>query len=99
MPRLGVDPAAEDVAKTGRNNNVTFSSRIVAAQLEISETFRLTKPTSPDPNIQDGAIRRFHFRSVQRKNIFCGKWFFVRQITSLRISPSPRRKADSNAKS
>ena len=45
MPRIGVDPTAEDVAKT-RRNNVIFWNRIMAAQLDISETFRLTKPTS-----------------------------------------------------
>jgi len=56
MPRVRVDPATEDVAKT-RGNNVTFSSRIMAAQLDISETFRLTKPTSLDPTIQDEVSR------------------------------------------
>ena len=56
MPRLGVDPATEDVAKT-RRNNVTFSSRRMAAQLNISETFRLTKPTLLDPTIQDEVSR------------------------------------------
>jgi hypothetical protein len=56
MPRLGVDPATEDVAKI-RRNNVTFSNRIMAAQLDISETFRLTKPTSLDPTIQDEVSR------------------------------------------
>jgi hypothetical protein len=45
MPKLGVDSATEDVAKT-RRDNVTFSNRIMAAQLDIWETFRLTKPTS-----------------------------------------------------
>ena len=46
MPKLGVDPATEDVAKT-RRDKVTFSNRIMAAaQLDIWETFRLTKPTS-----------------------------------------------------
>jgi hypothetical protein len=61
MPRLGVDPATEDVAKT-RRNNVTFSSRIMAAQLDISETFRLTKPTSLDPTrdeVSRGSLRLY----------------------------------------
>ena len=79
--RLDLDDAresglipTEDVAKTGRNN-VTFSSCIMAARSDISETFRLTKPTSLDPTIQDEAIRRFHFRSVQRKNISARRGF------------------------
>ena len=56
MPRVRADPAMEDVAKT-RRNDVTFSSHIMAPQLDISETFRITKNTSLDPTIQ-GEVSR-----------------------------------------
>jgi len=52
MPRLGVDPATEDVAKT-RRNNVTFSS--------------LTRGIDPPVAAKKHFLREVVFRETDRK--------------------------------